>query len=154
MTARVLRVAVVLPVDGASCHPQLDATGLEVVAEVHTIADLLRAPAHEHEVALVGCTAAQLSDPHFRTLLARLARSMPTVLVAPRVTRTAAAVAGRARALGLTSRDMSAERLSHVVRSAAARRIAYPPEALAVLLRMLPPLTARRASLSPHTEFH
>jgi hypothetical protein len=147
MKTRAIRVAVVRPADRCACHPRLDASRLEIVAEVGALAEMLRAPIHEHDAALVGCTPAQLLDPLFRSQLARLARRTPTVLVPRHLTRMAAMVAGRARVLGLIERDSAPERIAQVVRSVVRRRVAYPPESLAVLLRLVPapshrPMTA------------
>lgn len=150
MNARVIRVAVVTGPD-AACHPRLDETSLEIVAQVQLVGDLLRAPSHEHDVALVGCTAGQLTDPRFEGQLARLARSTATVLIAPHLTRAAALVAGRARVLGLASRNDPPDHLMRVVRAAAAGRISYPPEAIVALLRVLPRSTTRRATAGSTT---
>lgn len=151
MNMRALRVAVVGAVDGRPAHPALADSTLDVIAEVRELSELLSAPSHEHEAALVGCSPAQLADPRFQSQLARLSRSVPTVLVVPRITRRAATVAARARAYGLVTRDCSPEELSRTVRTVVHGRIAYPPAALAVILRLLPPLSGHRASLHPTT---
>lgn len=150
MTNRAVRVAVVFAGDGRQCYPRLDeCPALEIVAELRDIPDLIGAPSHEHRAAIVGCTSTQLADDHFQTQLARLARSVPTVLVVPRVTRGAATVAARARACGLAARGDRPEDLARTVRTVARGRIAYPSEALAMILRLLPPVTPRRAYLAP-----
>ncbi len=151
MSSRPVRVAVVVGASGSPCYPRLDECPLDIVAEVRTIDDLLGAPSHEHEAAIVGCSAQQLADPRFRARLARLSRTVPTVLVAPRITRTAAVVAARAHVLGLVARGSDPEGLSRAVRAVTHGRIAYPQEALTVLLRLLPPLSSRAPSAEPTT---
>lgn len=151
MSSRPVRIAVIVDAGGSPCYPRLDECPLDVVAEVRTIDDLLGAPSHEHEAAVVGCTAQQLVDPRFRARLARLSRSVPTVLVAPRITRTAAIAAARARTLGLVARGTDPEELSRTVRAVIHGRIAYPQKALTVLLRLLPPVADRVPSTEPTT---
>ncbi|HEY6957770.1 MAG TPA: hypothetical protein VI814_03010 [Candidatus Limnocylindria bacterium] len=144
MTARLVRVAIVGEVDALPAHPAL--TSLEVVAQVQEIGELLKAPSHEHEVAIVVCGAADLREANFQGALARLARDVPVVLVVPNITRHASTVAARSRALGLIRRDASTEGLARAVRAVLRGQIAYPPEALTVLLRLLPPLASPRSS--------
>lgn len=140
MSAHAVRIAVVVGADRARTLPQLADCALDVVAELPAIADLLDAPSHNYEAALVGCTGAQLVDARFKSQLARLARTVPTVLVVPRLTRGATAVAARARLPGLASGDTPAQELTHTVRSVVRGHVAYPPEALNVLLNLGRPL--------------
>lgn len=151
MSGRPVRVAVVVGAGGSPCYPRLNECPLDVVAEVRTIDDLLVAPSHEHEAAIVGCSAQQLADARFRARLTRLSRAVPTVLVAPRITRTATVVAARAHILGLVSRASDPEELARAVRAVTHGRIVYPQEALTVLLRLLPPLASRPPSADPTT---
>lgn len=151
MSARNVRVAVAGSVDCFAGRVGLGACALDVVAELPEIGDLLRAPSHEHQVAIVACTAMQLGDPRFHAQLARLARDVPTVLVVPQITRRAATVAAQARVPGLLRRDARPEDLARAVRDVVHGRIAYPPEALAVLLRLLPRATGHHGSLRPTT---
>lgn len=141
MSSRSVRVAVVVDAGGLPCYPRLDECSLDVVAAVRTIEDLLGAPSHEHEAAIVACTSHQLTDPRFRARLGRLSRSVPTVLVAPRITRTVAMTAARSRTLGLVVRSADPDELSRTVRAVIRGHIAYPQQALGALLRLLPPLT-------------
>ena len=151
MSARPVRIAVVVDGGGSPCYPRLDECPVDVVAEVRTIDDLLGAPSHEHEAAIVGCTAQQLLDPDFRARLARLSRSVPTVLVAPRITRSSAMAAARARTLGLVARGADPEELSRTVRAVIRGRVAYPQKALSALLRLLPPIADRLSATGPRT---
>ena len=151
MTLRSIRVALVVGVGGTPCHPRIDECPLEVVAEVGSLDDLIRAPSHEHEVAIVGCSTQQLGDPRFHTRLARLSRAIPTVLVAPRITRGAAVAAARARTLGLAARGDAPEELTRVIRAVAHGHVAYPQQALTVLLRLLPAAQTRDGSPAPAT---
>lgn len=137
MTAHAVRVAVVGRVDALAAGDGTGQRALDVVAAVPEIGELFRAPSHEHEVAVVGCTSAQLRDGRFQAQLAQLARAVPMVLVVPCITRHAAIVAARSRALGLVARHDPDEQLARSVRAARRREVAYPPDALAVLLRLL-----------------
>lgn len=141
MSSRPVRVAVVVDDGGSPCYPRLDECPVDVVAEVRTIEDLLGAPSHEHEAAVVGCTAKQLTDPRYRAHLAQLSRSVPTVLVAPRVTRRVAMIAAGTRTLGLVARGAEPDELSRAVRAVIRGHIAFPQQALGALLRLLPPVT-------------
>jgi hypothetical protein len=123
--------------DGALPHPHLDDCAIEVVAEVQTVDDLLRAPAHEFEVAVVGATRAQIADPGFATRLLRLARTTPTVLVPTSVTRASAALAARTRTRGLAGAGCEAAELARTVRAVAHGRIAYPIDAIALILPLV-----------------
>lgn len=143
MSAHAVRVAVIVGADRPRLLPQLSDCALDVVAELPAIADVLEAPSHDYEAALVGCTRAQLTDARFRSQLARLARTIPTVLVVPRLTRAATAVAACARLPGLAVGDTTAEELTYTVRSVVRGHVAYPPGALNVLLHLGQPVRSR-----------
>lgn len=151
MSAHAVRVAVVRRSDGALPHPRLDDCGLDVVAEVQSVSDLLRAPVVDYEVALVGATRAQASDDLFTARLQRLGRIRRTVLVPTTVTRSSAALAASARVAGLVGAGCTPAELARTVRAISRGRIAYAADAIALLLRLVPP-TARPAPALARTE--
>lgn len=140
MRSRPVRVAAIAAADGTAAHPRLGEARIEIIAELPTLDDALHAPTHERLVTIIGCAREQLANVRFQKQLARLARSGPTILVVPRLTRMATIVAARAHVLGLVSRASDPDDLSRTVRSVAHGQVTYPSRALAIVLRLLPAL--------------
>ena len=113
----------------------IDGRALDVVAEVSALDDVLRPPAHEHEAVLVYAEAKTFSRA-FRAKLAELARDTPTALIVPRVTPEIACTAAHARVQGLSTADDERE-VAHVVREIRHGRVAYPPDAIPMLIAVV-----------------
>ncbi len=139
MTRRPLRVCVVDPSATVPAFPRLDECGIEVIGALPGMIHALRTPSLEHDAVVVGAQPAQLRDRRFQSRLARLARRLPTVLVVPRVTRHAALVAANARVAALVVRDAPPAVFMHALRGACRGEVVYPNEAVASLLRLVPP---------------
>ena len=137
-----IRVAVVMA--HGSDDPRIrDVTGIEIVAAVQSLADALDAPVREHAAVIVYADA-ERTDETFASELAELARGVPTLLIVPRITPKTTRLAVIARVLGLMSRDAVAD-VARVVREIVDGRVAYPPDALAILMDLFPSASPRRA---------
>lgn len=144
--AAPLRVAVV----GRHGHddPRLhDVADIEIVAALPSLADALDAPVREHAAVIVYADAGP-TDETFASELAELSRGCPTLLIVPRITSKTTRLAVTARVLGLMSREAVAD-VARVVREIVDGRVAYPPDALAMLMDLFPHALRRRAASAP-----
>jgi uncharacterized Rossmann fold enzyme len=118
--------------------------GIDIVAALPSLTDALDAPIREHAAVIVYADV-ESADAVFHSELAELARVVAIALVVPRITPEVTRLALTARVLGLLARDDIAD-VTRVVREIVHGRVAYPPDALAMLMDLVPRALPHRAA--------
>ncbi len=123
-----MRVCVVDSPDLGPAYPRLAETALECMAVVPSLDQVDPRLLVEHDAVLVGCSDAELMDPSFVSVIARIARQLPAIAIV-----CAGADAGhamRAGFRGLIDRTVSPAALERTVRAVLQGELGFPRAAL------------------------
>jgi DNA-binding CsgD family transcriptional regulator len=129
------RVGVVGHAIFGQTYERLDECAFEVSAVVPTLDQINPTFLREYDVMLVSCGPADLDDPVFRTMAARLVRGVPAIAVVRG--GAGAPAAARIGFRGFVAREVAPDALTRTVRAVAGGEVAFPRATLSALFQML-----------------